>query len=112
MAVVIGTLVLDAATELEDGQRSLNWTTTEAPEANATQWDAADDDDGWLSDCHRVQQILLLLHIVLVVVSLLLEVTMAHIALKGTMWNVAPRDVMEFVVYARLRTLDLLNSFF
>ena len=110
LAVVIGTLALDEATELEDDVRLSNWTATESSQLNATWPDAAEDDGGWLSDCHWVQQILLLLHVVLVMISLLLEVSMAHIALKGTMWNVAPRHFMEYVVYARLRTLDLLNS--
>jgi len=27
--------------------------------------------------------------------SLILEMAMAHIALKGTMWNVAPREFMS-----------------
>ena len=63
-----------------------------------------------LLDCRWGQQLLLMIHVGLLSLSLILEMAMAHIALKGTMWNVAPREFMEYVLYSRLRTLQRVLS--
>ena len=66
------------------------------------------DDDGNgadVSSCTAgVLQLLLLLHTVLLLLSLILEVAMARLALQGTMWDVKPRRLMEYVLYYRLCT--------
>jgi hypothetical protein len=54
-------------------------------------------------NCHHALQLLLAVHAFVLMVCLILECLMVRIALKGTMWNFAPRQLMEYVLYARLR---------
>lgn len=54
--------------------------------------------------CENGLQLLLIIKTGLLAVSLLLEIFMARLALRGTMWNVQPRRLMEYVLYSRLRT--------
>lgn len=56
------------------------------------------------STCQKVLQLLLIVKTVLLAVALLLEISMAWLALRGTMWDVQPRRFMEYVLYTRLRT--------
>ena len=58
--------------------------------------------------CESVLQLLLIIKTALLGLSLLLEIFMAQLALRGTMWDVHPRRFMEYVLYSRLRT----NHFF
>lgn len=58
--------------------------------------------------CESVLRLLLIIKTALLGVSLLLEIFMARLALRGTMWDVHPRRFMEYVLYSRLRT----NHFF
>lgn len=69
-------------------------------------WMKAADDEGVLVEqhCRPALQLLLLIHTALLALSLLLEISMAWLALQGTMWNVAPRRLMEHVLYSRLST--------
>lgn len=55
--------------------------------------------------CRNVLQLLLIVKTVLLALALLLEIFMAQLALRGTMWDVQPRRLMEYVLYTRLRTL-------
>jgi|688.fasta_scaffold861627_1 hypothetical protein len=54
--------------------------------------------------CESVLRLLLIIKTALLGVSLLLEIFMARLALRGTMWDVHPRRFMEYVLYSRLRT--------
>lgn len=54
--------------------------------------------------CENVLRLLLIIKTALLGVSLLLEISMAWLALRGTMWDVHPRRFMEYVLYSRLRT--------
>lgn len=54
-------------------------------------------------------RLLLLIHTALLALSLLLEISMAWLAMQGTMWNVAPRRLMEHVLYGRLSNLHNLT---
>ena len=58
--------------------------------------------------CENVLRLLLIIKTALLGISLLLEIFMARLALRGTMWDVHPRRFMEYVLYSRLRT----NHFF
>lgn len=60
------------------------------------------DEDGVAERCQPALQLLLLIHTALLVASLVLEVSMAWLALQGTMWDVHPRRLMEHVLYGRL----------
>lgn len=64
--------------------------------------------------CESVLQLLLIIKTALLGLSLLLEIFMAQLALRGTMWDVHPRRFMEYVLYSRLRTnhFFFLSSFF
>lgn len=53
--------------------------------------------------CSKLLQLLLIVKTALLAVALLLEIAMAWLALRGTMWNVHPRRFMEYVLYTRLR---------
>lgn len=53
--------------------------------------------------CRNVLQLLLIVKTVLLALALLLEIFMARLALRGTMWDVQPRRLMEYVLYTRLR---------
>ena len=57
--------------------------------------DAADE-------CRRPLQLLLLAHAAMLVVLLMLEISMARLALRGTMWDTQPRSLMEYILYSRL----------
>jgi hypothetical protein len=62
--------------------------------------------------CESVLRLLLIIKTALLGVSLLLEIFMARLALRGTMWDVHPRRFMEYVLYSRLRTNHFFFSFF
>lgn len=62
--------------------------------------------------CQNVLWLLLIIKAALLGVSLLLEIFMARLALRGTMWDVHPRRFMEYVLYSRLRTKLLFFPFF
>jgi hypothetical protein len=62
--------------------------------------------------CENVLQLLLIIKTALLGVSLLLEIFMAQLALRGTMWDVHPRRFMEYVLYSRLRMNHFFFSFF
>ena len=66
--------------------------------------EGSDGGDDVRSCTAGVLQLLLLVHTVLLVLSLILEVAMARLALQGTMWDVQPRRLMEYVLYCRLCT--------
>ncbi|EFX72758.1 hypothetical protein DAPPUDRAFT_58603 [Daphnia pulex] len=55
--------------------------------------------------CESVLRLLLIIKTALLGVSLLLEIFMARLALRGTMWDVHPRRFMEYVLYSRLLVL-------
>lgn len=55
--------------------------------------------------CENVLRLLLIIKTALLGVSLLLEISMAWLALRGTMWDVHPRRFMEYVLYSRLLVL-------
>ena len=59
------------------------------------------------ASCEHGLQLLLIIKTTLLAVSLLLEIFMARLALRGTMWDVKPRRLMEYVLYSRLRTLTI-----
>lgn len=77
---------------------------TASNQSQPLDWMKAADDEGVLMEqhCRPALQLLLLIHIALLALSLLLEISMAWLALQGTMWNVAPRRLMEHVLYSRL----------
>jgi hypothetical protein len=62
--------------------------------------------------CESVLQLLLIIKTALLGLSLLLEIFMAQLALRGTMWDVHPRRFMEYVLYSRLRTNHFFFSLF
>lgn len=55
------------------------------------------------AECRHALQLLLFVHGAMLVVLLMLEVSMARLALRGTMWNTQPRNLMEYILYSRLR---------
>ncbi len=79
---------------------------TASNQSQPLDWMKAADDEGVLVEqhCRPALQLLLLIHTALLALSLLLEISMAWLALQGTMWNVAPRRLMEHVLYSRLST--------
>ena len=54
-------------------------------------------------DCRDPMRLLLFLHAAKLLVLLVLEICMAQLALRGTMWDTQPRSLMEYILYARLR---------
>jgi len=98
LAVTVTTLVVRAPGETQNG--------TEAAPAEDARMTATNTSKPitWQQDesCHQTLHLLLQLHIVVLALCLVLEVAMVRIALKGTMWNFAPRHSMEYVLYARL----------
>lgn len=92
------------------------WSTSAAPTLSA---EITDDDVGEVvvvaerleadedHPCQNVLQLLLVVKTILLAFALLLEILMARLALRGTMWDVQPRRLMEYVLYSRLRTLTV-----
>jgi hypothetical protein len=52
--------------------------------------------------CHQSVSLLLIMQTIILVICIILETMMVRTALKGTMWNFAPRQSMEYILYARL----------
>ena len=60
----------------------------------------SDTEDG--GKCHQSVSLLLIMQTIILVICIILEAMMVRTALKGTMWNFAPRQSMEYILYARL----------
>lgn len=58
------------------------------------------------NECRDPLQLLLVVHAAMLVVLVVLQVFMARLALRGTIWDTQPRSLMEYILYSRLRTLS------